>query len=308
MAADRPRIRYLNGKIVLPVFLLDNSQLRLLVEPTTTAADVAEMMANKIGLPDPEDDAKCFAIHECRDGFTIGRPMHATDLVVPRMQSWSSPHAKYVYMCKLFTETIIHSRDPKIQNLLYIQGVYNVISGIYPSSREDAERLAALQVRAKFGRHDPAVHRPGFMTSSIVEYVPGPHLEGAGTRIARQWEESIFRHHLGLVTEVPKEQYLSILRSRDYYGSAMFAVRQRYSRKLPKKLFLAISRRGIVLLRIPESFTSGEMETLARYPLGEIFRWTYRPGETFAFEVKPIDSPDPGDANLPTFKFETPEG
>jgi hypothetical protein len=104
--ANVPKV--LNGKIVLQVWLLDNSYKTLLIEPTATVhvsphtagfcprcasapawmcartpslcaalnhphplmQDVCRSMADKIGFSDPEDDSLCFSLNECLDGVT----------------------------------------------------------------------------------------------------------------------------------------------------------------------------------------------------------------------------------------------
>jgi hypothetical protein len=104
--------------------------------------------------------------------------------------------------------------------------------------------------------------------------------------------------------QVPREAYLAALSSRDYYGAALFVVKQTYTRVHPRKLLLGISRRGILLLRSPKSPTDGVMETLAKYPLADIYRWAYKPGVNFYFEIKAEDSPD----EHPIHTFETIEG
>ena len=173
-----------------------------------------------------------------------------------------------------------------------LQGVYNIISGTYPSTDKDAVQLAAWQFQAKFGAHNPASHRAGFLSRSIQEYVPAPHLHAVPTRPTESWEDDIFRKHAFSTTQIPREAYLSALSQRDYYGAVLFVVKQSYTRAHPKKLFLGISRRGILLLRIPKTPTDGVMETLAKYPLADIYRWAYKPSVNFYFEIKAEDSTD----------------
>lgn len=72
---------------------------------------------------------------------------------------------------------------------------------------------------------------------------------------------------------------------------------------MPKKLFLGIGRNGIFLLKIPDTFTQSDMDTLARYPLSEIYRWAYKPGVNFYFEIKA----EGDDAENPVYTFATTE-
>jgi hypothetical protein len=90
---------------------------------------------------------------------------------------------------------------------------------------------------------------------------------------------------------------------------------QEYTRAMPKRLIVAVSRNGILLMKIPENFTEGTMvqraavhpllpcwvapvpwpsvgmlagvqEIMVRYPLSDVFRWAYKPSVNFYFEVK----------------------
>lgn len=303
-------LRQLNGKMVLQVYLLDNSYKTLLIEPTQTVQEVCRSMAEKIGFADPEDDSLCFSLNECLDGVTIGRSLAGDKEVLSIMESWfGKPEAKFIFQAKLYTDGMIATKDPKIVHMLFIQAVYNVISGTYPTTEKDAVQLAAFQFQAKFGVHNPASHKVGFLTSTIVEYIPGPHLESAG-KTAQQWEELIFHKHAFSTTKDPKEAYCTMLAKRDYYGCVLFAVKQKYDRAFPRRLYLGISRRGIVLLRIPKTQLEGEMETLARFPLADIYRWAYKPGVNFYFEIKAESDgmmPGMGEGN-PVYTFDTPEG
>ena len=48
----------------------------------------------------------------------------ADEVVLEKMQDWVEndlEDAKFVYQCKLYTESILDSEDPKIVNMLFIQ-------------------------------------------------------------------------------------------------------------------------------------------------------------------------------------------
>lgn len=294
--------RTLNGKIVLQVYLLDNSYKTLLIEPTSTVSDVCRAMAEKIGFSDPEDDSLCFSLSECLDGATIGRALPPEKEVLGIMEAWfGKAEAKLVFQCKLYTDGIINSGDPKIIHMQFIQAVYNVITGAYPTTDKDAVSLAALQVQAKFGVHKPESHKPGFLTASIMEYIPTAHL-AKKDRTTEEWEKLIFHKHAFSTSSKPREDYIAFLSKRDYFGCVLFAVKQ-FDRSLPKKVLLGISRRGIVLIKIPKSTTEGDMETLARFALADIYRWAYKPGVNFYFEIKNEEA----DLN-PVYTYDTAEG
>ncbi len=180
--------------------------------------------------------------------------------------------------------------------------MYYVITGSFPTSEKEAVALAALQFQAKFGLHNSATHKPGFLAPIIVEYVPGPHMAKTPVKTVEQWEQLIFHKHAFSTSQTPREAYLELLKKREYYGALFFAVKQRFDRSMPKRIFLAISRKGIMLLRIPASFTESDLEILGSYNLADIYRWAYKPNVNFYFEVKD----DHMDSN-PVFAFDTPE-
>ena len=92
------------------------------MEPTSTAGDVCRMMAERLGFSDPEDDSLCFGLCECMDGVTIQRPMAPDREVISVMEQWfDKPEAKFVFQLKLYTETMVNSKDPKVINMLFIQ-------------------------------------------------------------------------------------------------------------------------------------------------------------------------------------------
>ena len=122
-----------------------------------------------------------------------------------------------------------------------------------------------------------------------------------------EWEASLYASVARVDTATPMKDYIEHLRYRDYFGSVVYAVKQKFEKDpevLPKRVFMGISRQGILLLRIPENYTSRSMTTFRRFPLGDIFRWAFKPDEHFYFEVKAEDGGEKPDE----FKFKTTEG
>ena len=126
-------------------------------------------MAEKCGFSDPEDDALCFSLNECTDGATIQRALGPEREILAIMETWfDKPGAKFVFQLKLYTESLVTSKDPKIVHMMFIQACYNVIIGTYPTTEKEVVLLAALQFQAKFGLHNSASHKPGFLKHMIV--------------------------------------------------------------------------------------------------------------------------------------------
>lgn len=86
MAGLNPHIRTVDGKVVLKVYMLDNSSKTLLVEPSCTVQvrafhycsyiltcheqTAVRIMADKLGFTNAADDSLCFGLHLCMDGVT----------------------------------------------------------------------------------------------------------------------------------------------------------------------------------------------------------------------------------------------
>jgi talin len=277
-----------DGKTLIRVYLLDNSMKTMLVEDSATVEGVVATMAAKVGILNPAEYAPCFSLHECRDGVTIERALPPGSLIVKLVEGWPAGlEVRLVFQLKLFMESIRMTSDPRMIYMLYIQGVYNVITGIYPTPMDEAVSLATLQVQAKFGDHDPSKHVPGFLSKQLRALIPSALLP---RRTPTQWQEEILGRHAILndaAKATPQLLYHQILLARDYYGCAFFLVRQSYSQMLPPDIVVGISGGGIFLLR-PE-----DKMTLERYTLGEIYRWGFKPSKTFYFEVKGTNGPGP---------------
>lgn len=58
----------------------------------------------------------------CSCTTAVGRALPAEREVLGIMEGWfGRPDAKFIFQCKLYTDTIIGSKDPKIINMLFIQ-------------------------------------------------------------------------------------------------------------------------------------------------------------------------------------------
>lgn len=88
-------------------------------------------------------------------------------------RSWEEgANSLLVFQVKLFMESAINSTDPKMVHLLHAQAVHHVITGIYPVEEQMAVKLAALQVQARFGDHDPATYAPSTNLLGSLRRVP----------------------------------------------------------------------------------------------------------------------------------------
>jgi hypothetical protein len=116
-----------------------------------------------------------------------------------------------------------------------------------------------------------------------------------------EWERTVYSKAATLDGAHPMKDYVEHIRYRDYFGAMLFAVKQKFEPNIaviPKVIFLGISRQGILFLKVPTSYTAHTMTTFKRFPLGDIYRWAFKPGMNFHFEVKAADGGDTPDEYL----------
>ena len=76
-----------------------------------------------------------------------------------------------------------------------------------------------------------------------------------------------------------------------------------YDKKLQRRLILGVNRKGILLLLPADGVSTNAMKVIAEHSLNDIYRWAYKPGVNFYFEVKPEDEDD----DNPLYMFSTVE-
>lgn len=291
-------VRQLGDKRVVKVYLLDNSFKTLLMAEDATVEDLVQDMAMKLTFADPQRMAPCFSLHECLDGVTISKVLHPSAKLGDIMGKWPAGDVpRFVYQVKLYMETIKQTTDSKIQYMLYIQGVYSIMTGIYPTTEDEAIALATLQMQAKFGSHRPDVHKPPYLQQQLRGMVPAPLFP---KRTPQDWETLILSRHAMLNADAqarPMPLYCAFLAPRDYYGCAFFTVKQKFSGVLPQILIIGASCAGLCLL------DRATKNTFEKYSLAQIYRWGFKPGLTFYFQVKTATG-----GKGPLFEFETIQG
>ena len=122
-----------------------------------------------------------------------------------------------------------------------------------------------------------------------------------GRRKPAQWEEDIHFIYSDLPKDVPSKQakkaYVEEASRWPAYGCAFFDAKQYHFKKYPTEVLLGISLKGILVLR------QENKEVLAEFRLGDIYRWGFKPGTNFYFEIK---SAEPGSG--PVYDFDTEVG
>jgi len=286
----------IDGSQPLNVYFLDNGCKMMLVDQDSTAEQVCEELAHKIGFNVDECEmiGRYFCLYESIDGQLANRPIMAQENVLQVQQGC----AKIIYMCKLFMERAMELEDPVAVKLMFVQAHHNIVTGHYYCPIETIMQLAGILMFEKFGAYDSSKHREGFIPPGrLYEFIPATLM---GTKKPAYWEREIYSAHqeIGTVLQNPKQAYLRLCKDLDCYGCAFFEAKQYCLANYPPKLLIGINARGIWLMMLE---TRKQLEC---FRLSEIYRWGFKPGMNFYFEAK---GTVPGEKG-PVYEFTTERG
>ena len=286
------------GDAVLKIYFLDNSSKMLMVDPGVSAGEVCEMIAGRLNFADGGENAsRYFALFESVDGAIPRRALGKSEVVLNVQHGC----AKIIYMMKLFMPTALEmvETDPIMLHLQYMQALHSVITGThFYNEIPTLVKLAALDVQEKYGPHNPSVHQVGFLTQRLHELIPSSVFD---KKEKLDWEEYIFKEHQSLLKRRdlnPRLEYVKIAQSWECNGCFFYEVQQSSFKAHPKRVLLGINTNGIYLLD-PKDRTVLEV-----YKLSEVYRWGFKPGSNFYFEIKGSGQSVKG----PIFEFGTTQG
>ena len=144
-----------------------------MVDPGISAGEVCEMIAGRLNYADGgENSSRYFALFESVDGAIPRRALGRSEVVLNVLPNMD---VKIIYMMKLFMPSALEmvETDPIMLHLQYIQGLHSVVTGTHFANEiPTLVKLAALDVQAKYGPHDPSVHQVGFLTQRLHEFIP----------------------------------------------------------------------------------------------------------------------------------------
>ncbi len=277
--------------VTIEVPLLNGEVKVLNVDSYTTVSDVEEMITSRIHLVFTEP----FALYEVGSA-NVERLLDPKERILDVIASWEneppdiednsvgSKHAReyhsiysqLLYKAKLVLKLNVPeiSTDAEAINLLYIQAVSDVVTDRYPVKEKDSVVLAALQLQATHGDYKPNVHIPGWLSDTIVQYIPTSFVTNDNAKIdkkiVQEWEDRImgkYRKFNGFTQLESRSNYLQLVQEWTFYGATFFTVEQRQFKDYPSPLSLGITCEGLLLLH-PQKRT-----VLEYYPYPDIVTW-----------------------------------
>lgn len=305
--------------VLVRIHFLDNSSKMMLLDQNQMAKDVIRMILEKFEVIDVEGVLGYFGLYESKDGSSIDGCLPADERVAPIVNSWKDDGAKLVFMIRLFMpclwglepRDVVAARagkpkkllsleaflelaqvaDPNLIHLQYLQAVYHVITGQYPTSQDLALTLGALHFFFKFGDYVPTKHRTGFLGNRIVEFIPVRLLK---KKSLDEWEALLYNavkeQSLSGASTNPQRRYMEFIYRlpNHWYGSTFFRCTQDGTKLLPDTLIVGIHALGIFLYD-----KSSERTLIRQFRIEEILRWGYKPNVLFYFEIKGVDGIGP---------------
>eukprot|EP01006_Ploeotia_vitrea_P019064 TRINITY_DN51125_c0_g1_i1.p1 TRINITY_DN51125_c0_g1~~TRINITY_DN51125_c0_g1_i1.p1 ORF type:complete len:489 (+),score=-12.32 TRINITY_DN51125_c0_g1_i1:38-1504(+) len=323
----------LGGRTPVRIHFLDNSSKMLLLDATTQAKEVMKILLEKYEVFDIDGVLGYFGLFESRNGSAIDNALPLDTPVAPVVERWTDENSKLVFMIRLFVpclwglqyrdvvaaackkpknmlslEAYLESAeviDPNLLHLQYIQAVYHVITGQFPTSQEQALILGSLHFLYKFGEYNGSRHKPGFLGNRIVEFIPFRYLK---KKSLEEWETILFQtlqthqstllsltnnnHHNDVVhhsTMTPQHKYMDYIYRlpNGLYGCTFFRCVADKQKNIPDIVIVGISSNGINLYD-----KSSDRKLIKSFNIEDLSRWGYKPNVLFYFEIQPTDEYD----------------
>ncbi len=205
------------------VWFADNSCEQLDVSLDITALDLLYLLGDVMRLEWPELFALCEV--ELNGGeprwLPMDKPLQALGLDLAQSQRRLQCRIKYE---RRAIDRVY--KDARLVRLATLQARDCILSGAWPCTEPVAVRLAAYQIQAELGDHDPSLHRVGHVAKIGLEhFLPLPLLSNRQESDV-YWEErltSLHQQHRGLASNDAYVQYLDeCRRSVPLFGSHRF--------------------------------------------------------------------------------------
>lgn len=182
------------------------------------------------------------------------------------------------FMKKLWVNTI-PEKDPNADHIFYYhQEVPKYLKGYHKCTKQDAVKLAALIVRAKYESNMAEIQ--AFLQRGLKEVIPVDVIKAAS---ASEWRKNILAEyrssHLGL--EDAKTAFLKMVSKWPTFGSTFFEIKQSTVDTYPEICLIAINRKGVNIIHphtkvciLTDQFSKfSTKDIISRSPRQRIFRF-----------------------------------
>ncbi|XP_030747956.1 myosin-VIIa-like [Sitophilus oryzae] len=164
--------------------------------------------------------------------------------------SWGSAapiQAQYqvFFMKKLWVNTVPGKCLNSDQIFHYHQELPKYLKGYHKCSKQDAVKLAAFILRARFDNDQQEVQ--SVIQNNVKEFIPHDLIKAASSS---DWKRSISAEYKSAAYSVPeaKEAFLKYIASWPTFGSTFFEVKQATEPSYPEIILIAINKRGVNII------------------------------------------------------------
>ena len=304
-----------DGKYLVQVYLFDNQIKNVQVDQGASIFDLLEAVGEKLLLLNPGVVLPHCTIFQLKDDGLTLLPMKGDQKLTTVLANWNAEYStrsnatfKLIFGIKLFLTSLrdLSALDVHLLRLVYIQNVHFVITGRYPVAIDEVATLAALEMQEKYGSFNPESHKFGFLSKSLIDYVPTPVFK---SKKLLEWENLILKCYADLSPEAresPMQLYNAILYAKPYYGNSFFLVAPKmktFVKVMPnidQEVIVGISSFGVRV------FGKNQVDKapLLEFPITKLFKWGFKPDMRFYIQAYDENGKEPKDKST-VLKFMT---
>lgn len=250
-------IQHKSLEIYHKIYFPDDTNEAFEINSMTKASELCTTIANRLNLKSKEGFSlfvmmtnKVFSVPE-GDFFYdfLHELLNWLKKVKPNCNSATSLQVQYqVFFFKKLWVNTIPGKDPKADQIFHFhQELPKYIKGYHKCTKQEAVKLGALILRAKFGTDSFTVRNS--ISSVIKDIIPVDLIKAQGVS---DWKKSIIAAYStdgDMSVEEAKFKFLQYISQWPTFGSTFFEVKQNAQ---PEKVIIAINKKGVNLIH-PQS-------------------------------------------------------
>nr|CAH7763744.1 unnamed protein product [Callosobruchus chinensis] len=268
-------IQHKSMEIFHKIYFPDDSNEAFEVHSMTRAVDLCKVIVSRLGLKSIDGFSLFVAISD--RVFSIPYNSFFYDFLSELINwmratkpSWGSAaqitaNYQIFFMKKLWVNTI-PERDPNADHIFhYHQELPKYLKGYHKSTKQEAIKLAALILRARF--EDNCQEVQSILSQNLKDLIPADIIKAASSS---DWKKQIFVEYknTSISSEQAKTEFLKATHKWPTFGSTFFEVKQTTEPTYPEGIIVAINRRGVNIIH---PLTK---DILATHEYSELSNWS----------------------------------